>query len=72
MDFGKKYMTRIFLYESTFFAANLFLVIVLLLKYFEILDLKLSLYVQLVGLYDVIYVLIVILLMLFFGAIVNQ
>ena len=44
MDFGKKYMTRIFLYCSTFFAANLFFVIVLLLRFFEILDLKLSMY----------------------------
>lgn len=43
MDFGRKYMVRIFLYCSTFLAGYTFFVIVLLLDYFSIISFKLPL-----------------------------
>ena len=71
MDFGKKYMVRIFVYCSTFFAVYLFFIIIILLSYFELITLQLSLIAQLHVLLDVSFVLSIILFMLYFGAVVN-
>lgn len=43
MDFGRKYLNRIFIYCSVFFGGYLFFVIVLLLSFFDLLSFKLSL-----------------------------
>eukprot|EP00347_Sterkiella_histriomuscorum_P001687 403371064 len=72
MDFGKKYMMRIFVYCSTFLAGYTFIVIILLLDYFDFINFQLPLMLQVYCLYEVFIVLGVILTMLFIGAKVNQ
>lgn len=72
MDYGKKFTNRIFVYCSTFFGAYLFFVIMLILNFFEIFSLGLSVLAQALILYDVILVLTIVLIMLYCGAVVNQ
>jgi len=72
MDFGRKYVKRIFVYCSTFFAAYLFFIILVLLDFFEIIDFRFSRITYMLAIYDVVVVLGVILLMLHSGAIVNH
>ena len=72
MDYGRKYLNRIFIYESVFFGGYLFFIIVLLLNFFGLLSFKLSLAAQLYILYDTFVVLTVVLAMLGIGAIINS
>eukprot|EP00347_Sterkiella_histriomuscorum_P022734 403337362 len=72
MDFGRKFMNRIFLYCSTFFGAYLFFVIMLILNFFDILQLQLSELAQTLVLYDTLLVLTIVLIMLYCGAVINQ
>ncbi|CDW73934.1 UNKNOWN [Stylonychia lemnae] len=72
MDFGRKYMNRIFVYCSTFFGAYLFFVIILLLNFFEIIHFEFHLITYTLAVYDIFVVLGVILMMLYYGSIVNH
>jgi hypothetical protein len=69
MDVGRKYVNRIMIYSSTFMGAYLFYAIILLLQYFEFIDVKFPL---LANVYDIAFVLTCIVAMLWFGAGVNQ
>ncbi len=72
MDYGRKYMNRIFLYSSTFLGAYLFYAAILLLTFFDFIDLDLSLVENIIAIYDIFIILGIILIMLNFGAIINQ
>lgn len=72
MDIGKKYISRIFIYSSTFLGCYLFYLVILLLKFFELLDVNLSLISNFIAMYDIVIVLGVNFGMLIFGAIVND
>eukprot|EP00347_Sterkiella_histriomuscorum_P021309 403334452 len=72
MDFGRKYMVRIFMYCSTFLAFYTFFVVILLLDYFNFINFQLPLMVQVYAIFEVFMVLGVILVMLYLGAVVNQ
>lgn len=71
MDYGRKFMSRIFVYESTFFGAYLFFIIMLLLSFFGIISLKISLIAQALVLFDIFLVLTIVLIMLYCGAVIN-
>jgi hypothetical protein len=71
MDFGRKFMNRIFIYSSVFFGMYLFYTIMVLLSYFGFVSFSFSLIINAVGMFDVILVLTIILIMLNCGAIVN-
>ena len=68
MDFGRKYMNRIFIYCSTFLAFYLILVLLLLLYFFGLLDVKLNTMTVLMSVFDIFCVLGVLLTMLYSGA----
>lgn len=72
MDFGRKYMSRIFIYSSTFLAAYFVYAIIMLLNFFKLINLQLSILANMVAIYDIIVVLGIILCMFQFGAIINQ
>ena len=72
MDFGRKYMSRVFIYESTFFGGYLFFVVVLVLYFFGLINFKLSLMIIFIACFDITVVLGIVLLMLNLGAIVND
>ena len=72
MDVGKKYMSRIFIYSSTFLGCYLFYAIIILLQFFELLTLKLSMVSNAYALYDIFVVLTTILIMLVYGSEVNH
>ena len=72
IDFGRKYMMRIFLYCSTFLAGYIFVVIILLLDFFDFIHFQLPLMLQIYALYDIIMILGVMFIMLYLGAVVNQ
>jgi hypothetical protein len=72
MDVGRKYINRIIIYSSTFLGAYLFYAVILLLQYFEFIDVKFPLLANVYAMFDIAYVLICIVMMLWFGAGVNQ
>jgi hypothetical protein len=72
MDFGIKYVSRIFIYSSAFFGVYLFYTVVVLLTYFGFVEYHFSLLINMTALYDVAVVLGVILVMLYYGAVVND
>eukprot|EP00347_Sterkiella_histriomuscorum_P009873 403339548 len=72
MDFGKKYMMRVFMYSSVFLGMYLFLSAALILSFFGFLDFQFSMYFYLSCLYDIVFVLGVIMSMFYYGAIVNE
>eukprot|EP00347_Sterkiella_histriomuscorum_P018466 403345412 len=72
MDFGKKYMMRIFMYSSVFLGMYLFLMAALILSFFGIIDFQFSMYFNLCCIYDIVFVLSIIMSMFYFGAIVNE
>jgi hypothetical protein len=71
MDLGRKYVSRIFVYCSTFFAVYLFFFAIILLKFFGFLTFNLSVIMYMYVLFDVAFVMTIILCMLYFGAVVN-
>ena len=72
MDVGRKYMTRISIYSSTFMGAYLFYAVILLLQYFEFIEIKFPLMANIYAMYDILFVMTAMILMLWFGAAVNQ
>lgn len=72
MDLGLKYLERIFLYSSTFIGFYLIFLAVVLLKYFGFFNIELSPMFLALGMFDVVFVLGVNLMMLNYGAQVNE
>ena len=72
MDIGKKYMTRIMIYSSTFMGAYLFYAVILTLQYFDFIKIKFSIISNVYALYDIVFVITAIIFMVWFGAGVNQ
>ncbi|TNV83568.1 hypothetical protein FGO68_gene6210 [Halteria grandinella] len=72
MDLGRKYVNRIFIYSSTFLGCYLFYAIILILQYFDLINLEISPIFQAIALYDIIFTLTNIFAMLFYGAVVNE
>ena len=72
MDFGKKYMLRIFIYSSVFLGVYLFYTAVLLLSFFKIIDFEFSFVFNLMCIYDIVIVLGIILSMFYYGAAINE
>ena len=71
MDLGRKYMSRIFIYSSTFLGLYLFYAVFLLLQFFDFLTIQLPFVANVYALYDICFVLTCIICMLWFGAYVN-
>lgn len=72
MDFGLKYMNRIFVYCSTFIAFYLILVILLLLYLFGLVNVQLKMITIVMSCFDIFCVLGVMLMMVYQGAQVNH
>ena len=72
MDFGLKYMNRIFIYSSTFLGMYTFYLAILLLSYFNIVTYKFSLVFNLIAIFDICVVLKIVLTMLYYGAVINE
>ena len=72
MDVGRKYMSRIFIYSSTFLGCYLFYLVILLLDFFGFISMNLSLMANSIAMYDIVIVVGVNLMMLQFGATVNN
>jgi hypothetical protein len=72
MDLGLKYMSRIFIYSSTFLGGYFFYATVMLLQYFELINsLVLRRITNALAIYDILFTLGVILCMLHYGASAN-
>ena len=71
MDLGKKYMMRIMIYSSTFLGAYLFYAVILLLQYFEFIDIKFPLMANVFAYYDIGFVMTAMIAMLWCGTGVN-
>ena len=65
-------MMRIFLYCSTFLGGYTFIVVILLLDFFNFTNFQVPLMLQIYALYDIVMILSVMLIMLYLGAVVNQ
>jgi hypothetical protein len=72
IDLGRKYMSRIFIYSSTFLGCYFFYLVILILNYFEFISLEITVVSNCIALYDIIFTLGVILLMFIYGANVNH
>lgn len=72
MDLGRKYVNRIFIYSSTFLGCYLFYAVILILQYFDLVNLYISPISQVIALYDIIFTLSNIFGMLYYGAMVNE
>ena len=72
MDLGRKFMSRIFLYSSTFLGCYLFYLILILLQFFGFANVGLSYVGITIAMFDITFVLGVNLAMLYCGAQVNQ
>lgn len=72
MDFGKKYMQRIFIYSSAFLGMYLFYAVILLLSFFDIVSFSFSPVFNLICIYDIVIVLGIILSMFHYGAAINE
>ena len=72
INFGLKYMQRIFFYSSTFLGGYLFFAVILLLEYFGFISFKLPLLAKTLGLFDIVIVLGVLMMMLYYGAVINN
>jgi len=72
MDFGRKYIMRVFMYSSVFLALYLSITVMLLISFFGIISIKFSFFFNLVCVYDIIIVLGVITSMFYYGAVINE
>jgi len=72
MDFGRKYMMRIFMYSSAFLGLYLFYAIFILLDFFGFISFSFSLVFNMICIYDIVIVLGIILSMFYYGAIINE
>ena len=68
MDLGRKYMSRVFMYSSTFLGCYLFYLVLILLQFFGFFDVGLSFVGITIAMFDIIFVLGVNLAMLNCGA----
>lgn len=72
MDFGKKYMLRIFFYSSVFLGMYFTFSVVMLLSFFKIISVSITPVWAFICIYDIIIVLGVLLSMFKFGAEINE
>jgi len=72
LDFGAKYHKRLFLIVSAFLALYIAFLVLMLLNFFEVTNYKLSMFLQLAASFDTGVVLIVLLIVLYFGAETNE
>lgn len=72
MDYGRKYMNRIFFYSSTFLIVYLIYAILLILSYFGIMIAKVDSILYVMATFDVTYVITILCIMLVYGAEVNK
>lgn len=72
LDFGRKYVYRIFIYSSTFLALYLIIAVILILAYFGIRFINFSPILYIMATFDVVYVIALLLIMLFYGAKINK
>ncbi len=72
MDFGKKYMQRIFIYSSVFLGMYLFYAAFLLLSFFDIVSFSFSTVFNLICIFDIIIVIGIIITMFHYGADINE
>ena len=72
LDFGRKYLYRIYIYSSTFLGIYLFYAAFLLLSYFNLVTIHFSFLFNVFCIYEIVIVLGVILTMLMYGAKTNQ
>ncbi len=72
MDFGYKYMVRIFAISSTFLGIYVSYAVILLLSFFGIIDFQFSAVFNLICIFDIVIFLGIILLMFYYGAAINE
>ncbi len=72
MDFGRKYMQRIFIYSSVFLGLYLFYAAILLLSFFDIIDFEFSSVFNLICIFDIVVILGILLSMFHYGAAINE
>lgn len=72
MDVGRKFMNRIQIYSSTFLGAYLFYEIILVLQYLEFINTKFPMLANIYAIYDITFLMICMVTMLYFGAGVNH
>lgn len=72
MDFGRKYINRIFIYSSTFLVLYIFIALILLLAYFGIRFVNFAPILYIMATFDVIYVVGILIAMLVYGAKINN
>lgn len=72
MDFGRKYMNRIFIYTSVFFGVYLFYTVITVISYLGYVIVKFSAMINAIALFDVVVILTTVLIMLYLGAIANE
>ncbi|CDW75954.1 UNKNOWN [Stylonychia lemnae] len=72
MDFGRKYMMRIFMYSSVFLGMYLFYAAFLLMSFFGFLQFEFSLVFNMICIFDIVIILGLILSMFFYGAAINE
>ncbi|CDW86475.1 UNKNOWN [Stylonychia lemnae] len=72
MDFGRKFLSRIFVYCSAFLGSYVFFVVILLLQFFNFIQFQLSVYLIVLILFDIFIILGAMLVMLYLGAVVNH
>lgn len=72
LDFGKKYMNRIFIYASTFLGGYTFYLVIILLSFFKILNYEFTLIFNSLAIFDIFLVLASVLSILHYGAAINE
>jgi hypothetical protein len=72
LDLGRKYVSRIFIYSSTFLGAYLFYAIILFLRFFDMISMTFAPITQTTAIYDIIFTLGNIYGMLYYGAVANM
>ena len=72
MDFGKKYMLRIFFYSSVFLGLYFTFAVIMLLSFFNFITLQVSPVWSLICVFDIFIVLGVLLSMFYYGAVIND
>lgn len=72
MDFGRKYIMRIFMYSSVFLGMYVFYAVILLLSFFDFINIHFSLVFDLICIFDIVIILGIILSMFYYGAVINE
>jgi hypothetical protein len=72
MDLAKKYLARIFIYQSTFLGCYIFYAIIILLEFFDVINLNLSVISNALAIYEIVLIVGSNLVMLYFGAQAND